>query len=230
MLKPFVSKSVRIIFLLMISGHALSGQVIPDTNRFADEINQFIGWDKKNSFPQDAVLFVGSSSIRLWMTHDYFPEYPVINRGFGGSQIADVNTYLEYTVLKYHPAVIVFYAGDNDIAGGKSAETVFGDFMDFVKGVRKKLLTTQIIYLPVKPSPSRWQFWPVMQRVNAEIKKVASSRNLLFYVDTALPMLGTDGKPRTELFREDGLHLNEKGYQLWSDILLPFLNEAMKKD
>ena len=230
MLKPFVSKSVRIIFLLMISGHALSGQVIPDTNRFADEINQFISWDKKNSFPKDAVLFVGSSSIRLWMTQDYFPEYPVINRGFGGSQIADVNTYLEFTVLKYRPAVIVFYAGDNDIAGGKRAETAVSDFVYFITTVRQQIPAVRILYLPIKLSPSRWLVWAEMKRVNDEIKKMTERYDFLTYVDTASPMLEPDGKPRMELFAEDKLHLSEKGYQLWSNILLPFLNEAMKKD
>jgi lysophospholipase L1-like esterase len=230
MVKPIIYTNLFIVLLIFISGSVLSGQSIPDSNHFAAEINQFIDWDRKNSFPEKAILFVGSSSIRLWMTHEYFPDYPVINRGFGGSQIADVNDYLEYTVLKYRPAVIVFYAGDNDIAGGKRAETVVSDFVYFITAVRQQLPVVRILYLSIKLSPSRWLFWAEMKRANEEIKKITERYDFLTYVDCASLMLDPAGKPRMELFAEDKLHLSEKGYRLWSDILLPFLKETLKKD
>lgn len=124
----------------------LTGQGDPDPARFAkspdgDEvyIESFEYWDEKNSVPDDAVLFVGSSSIRKWPTSRYFPFVPVINRGFGGSHISDVNYYLDKTVLKYAPRAIVLYAGDNDIASGKSALRVFEDYKSFVARVNEKL-------------------------------------------------------------------------------------------
>src|SRR6476619_4722811 len=99
--------------------------------RFESEIAAFEKWDHQNAVPRDCILFVGSSTIRLWQTADAFPDLPVINRGFGGSTVADVNYFADRIVFKYKPRTIVFYAGDNDIAGGRSPERVFGDFEKF---------------------------------------------------------------------------------------------------
>ena len=109
------------------------------TSPFESEIAAFEKWDRQNAVPRDAILFVGSSSIRLWQTADSFPDLPVINRGFGGSTIADVNHFADRIVFKYKPRVIVFYAGDNDIAGGKSPQQVFADFKQFVERVGKAI-------------------------------------------------------------------------------------------
>ncbi|MHC4116368.1 MAG: SGNH/GDSL hydrolase family protein, partial [Planctomycetota bacterium] len=114
-------------------------------------IRQFEDWDSKNSFPSDAVLFVGSSSIKLWRTREYFSDLPVINRGFGGSQISEVNYFADRIVLPYAPRVIAFYAGDNDVAKGKSANRVFEDYQKFVKTVHGKLPRTRIIFIAIKP-------------------------------------------------------------------------------
>jgi lysophospholipase L1-like esterase len=168
-------------------------------------------------------VFVGSSSIRLWPTAHDFPGLPVINRGFGGSTIADVNRFAERIVFKYNPSVIVFYSGDNDIAGGQSPEKVFTDFAKFVESARENLGDTPIIYLPIKPSIARWKLWPQMQLVNRRVQDLAKSDKNLHYVDTATPMLGADGRPRPELFRDDSLHLNERGYAVWNEIVRPQL-------
>jgi lysophospholipase L1-like esterase len=191
----------------------------PDPARFTADIAAFEAWDRQNSAPQDAVLFVGSSSIRMWPTADCFPDLAVINRGFGGSHASDVNHFAPRIVLKYAPRTIVFYAGDNDLADGKSPEQVAGDFEHFVDIVHAKLPETEIIYLPVKPSLARWKLWPKMQATNALVEKYVDGREWLTYVDTATPMLGPDGKPRPEIFREDGLHMNDTGYRIWSDLL-----------
>jgi lysophospholipase L1-like esterase len=130
-----------------------------------------------------------------------------------------VNHYAARIVLKYAPRTIVFYAGDNDIADGKSPEQVAEDFEEFVGIVRSKLPEATIIYLPVKPSIARWQLWPKMQEANAIVEQFIGNQPHLQYVDTATPMLGSDGKPRPEIFLEDGLHMNETGYRIWSEIL-----------
>ena len=132
----------------------------PDPSRFEAEIKAFEAWDRQNSFPPHAVLFVGSSSIRKWQTAEGFPDLPVINRGFGGSHVSEVNHFVERIVFKYSPRVIVFYAGDNDIADGKSPERVFHDFQTFAELVHGRLPETRLIYLPIKPSLARWNKWP----------------------------------------------------------------------
>ncbi|WP_456408963.1 GDSL-type esterase/lipase family protein [Caldithrix abyssi] len=214
-----------ILFLLIAPGLVQAQSVAdPDPQRFVKEIDHFIRYDQKNSFPQKAVLFIGSSSIRLWKTHLAFPEIPVINRGFGGSHISDVLFYYEKLVKKYQPQTIVFYAGDNDIAAGKSVEQTVADFKTFVAKVKKDLPFTKIIYLPIKPSLLRWNFWPAMQKVNQAISNICAADSMLKYVDTASVLLDDSGKPDSTFFMEDGLHLNEKGYQKWNARLSPILN------
>jgi lysophospholipase L1-like esterase len=201
----------------------------PDPARFENEIAAFEHWDRQNYFPEGAILFVGSSSIRMWPTAESLPNLPVINRGFGGSHISDVNHFAERIVLKYSPRLIVFYSGDNDIESGKSPQQVLDDFQEFAKLVNEKLPKTRIIYLPIKPSIARWTKWPQMQGVNTHVKQLWQSDERIIYVDTASPMLGEDGQPRGELFLDDGLHLNAKGYALWTETLRPVLDRAMSR-
>jgi lysophospholipase L1-like esterase len=195
-----------------------------DPARFEPEIATFEKWDRQNAVPRDAILFVGSSSIRLWQTAESFPDLPVINRGFGGSTIADVNHFADRIVFKYKPRVIVFYAGDNDIAAGRSPDKVFADFERFANMVELRLPHTQIVFLSIKPSPSRWKLWPQSQTVNARVKELMKNNDRLTYIDVATPLLGPDGQPRKELFRDDGLHLNPSGYKLWNEALAPQLH------
>jgi lysophospholipase L1-like esterase len=126
-------------------------------------------------------------------------------------------------VLKYKPRVIVFYSGDNDIAGGKSAQRVFDDFQKFVQLVHDELPDTRILVLSIKPSIARLKLWPAMKEANALLAKLADNNEHLEYVDIAAPMLGPDGQPRKELFRDDGLHLSAAGYELWNETLRPAL-------
>lgn len=219
---------LNIIFIIVALSVKGNGIPDPDPQRFQKEIEVFIQWDKKNTVPSNSVLFVGSSSIRLWKTKESFPELPVINRGFGGSHISDVNYYFDQIVKKYQPRVIVLYAGDNDIAAQKSPQQVCDDFIEFVEQVKTKLSGTPIIYLPIKPSTNRWQFWTAMKEANLLIKEYIDLDNNLYYSDTATSMIGKNGQPRSELFLTDGLHLNEKGYQLWVTILNPLIERIYK--
>lgn len=195
----------------------------PDPARFKADIAAFEAWDRQNSAPKNAVLFVGSSSIRLWQTAEAFPELAVINRGFGGSHASDVVHFAPRIVLKYAPRTIVFYAGDNDIADGKTPRQVAGDFEKFVVLVREKLPMSEIVYLPIKPSLARWKLWPKAQETNELVKAYVANRGYITYLDTAAPMLGGDGQPRPEIFLDDGLHMNQRGYQLWNQLLAKHL-------
>ena len=189
-------------------------------------IAAFESADKTNPPPRDAVLFVGSSSIRLWKTlAQDFPEWKVINRGFGGSEIADSIAFADRIVLPYRPKTIVLYAGDNDIAGGKSPEQVFADFKAFVQRTRPALPKTKIAFISIKPSPARWRLAEKIQAANQMIRNFCGQNDNLIYMDVFNPMLGADGRPRAELFVEDQLHMNPKGYALWSGIIRPCLEK-----
>jgi lysophospholipase L1-like esterase len=195
--------------------------------RFESEISAFEKWDLQNAVPKNSILFVGSSTIRLWQTADAFPDLPVINRGFGGSTISDVNHFADRIVFKYKPRTIVFYAGDNDIAAGRSPDRVFKDFETFAQSVHERLPNKSLIYLGIKPSPLRWKMWPQSQTVNARVKELLKKNDHDLYIDTAPLILGTDGQPRKELFRDDGLHMNSKGYELWNKTLANILAKSV---
>jgi lysophospholipase L1-like esterase len=194
--------------------------------RFKREIDEFIEWDSKNSVPDDAVLFVGSSSIRMWPTCRRFPDMKVINRGFGGSQISDVIYYFDRIVLPYKPKVIVFYAGDNDVAAGKSAEPVLKDYRRFINIVHKAIPKTPVIFIAIKPSLSRWKLWPEMKRANTMIEDYCYRNERLFFVDISVALLGKNGKPDEKLFLDDQLHLSDEGYAKWTAMLRPVIQNA----
>ena len=222
------------LLILLCSSLVVAAQDKPEPkeqpDRWEETIRAFEDWDSKNSFPSDAVLFVGSSSIRLWPTRECFKEFAVINRGFGGSQISEVNYYVRRIVLPYAPKVIVFYAGDNDIAAGKSAERVLADYQAFTKLVHASLPGTRIIFVSIKPSRSRWPLWPVTSEANRMIRDFSGKDRRLFYFDAAAPLLNAHGLPNVELFLPDKLHLNAKGYEVWTKLLRPVIEEALKPD
>lgn len=228
-----VRKEIYLLIVLCCS-LVLNAQEKPEakenTNYWEETIREFETWDSKNTFPSNAVLFVGSSSIRMWPTAECFTEWPVINRGFGGSKISDVNYFAQRIVLRYESEVIVFYAGDNDVAGGKSAQSVFNDYKEFVGLVQKKLPVTRIIFVSIKPSGSRWSLWPVMNEANIMIKEFCGKDERLIYFDAATPLLDGEGKPRDELFLKDRLHLNGEGYRIWTELLGPVIKKALGQD
>jgi lysophospholipase L1-like esterase len=194
-------------------------------DRWEADIAKFEEQDRATPPIEKPILFVGSSSIRLWDLKKSFPDLPVINRGFGGSQISDVLQYTDRIVLPYRPKQIVFYAGDNDLASGKSAETVADDFTNFVARVHEALPKTPIVFITIKPSKSRWKLWDEAQSANRRIKTLAESDKLLTVLDIGPLLLGENGEPNTDLFRNDNLHLNDKGYERWTEALKPLLVE-----
>jgi lysophospholipase L1-like esterase len=192
-------------------------------SRWESAIVAFERQDQQKPPPQGAILFIGSSSIRFWDLPKSFPGMEVINRGFGGSELSDSVRFAPRLVIKHKPRLVVLYAGDNDIGAGKSPEQVVADFRSFVKIVHEGLPETKIIFLSIKPSTFRWKLWPKMREANALIEAFCKQQKQLGFVDVAKPMLDEGGQPRRELFRADGLHLNEKGYALWVSMLKPHL-------
>ncbi|AQQ10065.1 Argininosuccinate lyase [Sedimentisphaera cyanobacteriorum] len=201
----------------------------PGPARFKGSIESFRQWDSKNSSPDEAVLFVGSSSIRMWKTAEAFPGLDVINRGFGGSHISDIIHYCDDVISGYSPAVIVFYAGDNDAASGKPPEQIFKDYQQLLSKIRDEYPSTPFVYLPIKPASSRWKYWDQMSETNQIIRRFNQKHENLYYADTASALLTEQGRPNDKLFLKDRLHLNKKGYEIWNSILRPRLTSIYEK-
>ena len=209
--------------VVAVSSRAMSAEPEKDPGRYESAIRAFEEQDRKQPPPTEGILFIGSSSIRGWDLKPYFPGLPVINRGFGGSHIADSIAFAERIILPYRPKVIVFYAGDNDVAAGKSPQRVLADYKAFVAKVHKSLPETRIVFIAVKPSIARWKLVDKMRQANRLIREVTEKDQRQAFVDIDTPMIGPDGKPRKELFKSDGLHLNETGYELWAKLVKPHL-------
>ena len=192
---------------------------------FENDIKAFEASDKTNPPPSGAILFIGSSSIRLWKTIAAdFPKHQVLNRGFGGSQIIDSINYAERIVLPYRPKQIVFYAGGNDINAGKTPERVLLDFQSFVKKVQAALPDTRIAYISIAGNPARWSQIERVRSANRQIEAFTQSDDRLRFIDTHTHMLGPDGFPKPEIFVSDRLHMNAEGYKIWTGIVGPYLD------
>lgn len=185
--------------------------------RWAEAISEIEQRWKSSPNQTGGLLFVGSSSIRLWKLEESFPGVRTLNCGFGGSQLSDSIHYFERVVAPPLPKAIILYAGDNDIDEGKSAETVVRDFSAFCEKTRAQLpAETHIYFISIKPSIERWKLSDEMKRANDSIRKYAESHPNVHFVDIWDSMLDSEGKPLAKLFDEDGLHLNADGYQVWT--------------
>ena len=188
------------------------------------EVDVLTAQHRPEAMPRDGVLFVGSSSMRLWtsLAND-FPGVPVLNVGFGGSAIADSTRFADRIITPYRPRLVVLYAGDNDIAAGRTPEQVISDFQAFATHVRQALPHVAIAFVSIKPSVARKALWPQMQIANAGIERWSKQHKDIVYVDVASMMLDANGTPRAELLREDGLHMGPAGYAIWIAALKPVL-------
>jgi len=207
----------------MILAIALALQVqAVQAPRFETEVARFEAADHQSMPPRNAVLFVGSSTIERWkdLKND-FPSVPVIQRGIGSTRLDDFVRFAHRIVIPYRPRQVVLYAGDNDFADGQSAMNVYGDFKDFVRIVHRALPQTEIVFVSIKPSPSRWHLASRMREANALVRRYVMKNKRLKYVDVFNPMIGANGHPRAELFVDDSLHMSPAGYALWTQILKP---------
>jgi lysophospholipase L1-like esterase len=187
-----------------------------DVNRLEAEIVGFEASDRTARPAPGGILFVGSSSIRLWQTLAAdFPGLPVLNRGFGGSTLLEVNHYASRIVLPYRPRLIVLYGGDNEIAMGRTAPQVANDYRAFVQIVHSALPETHIVFISVKPSPSRWAFQETVRETNRLVRAITASDPRQTFVDVFNPMLNLAGRPKAELFIADSLHMTPLGYAIW---------------
>jgi lysophospholipase L1-like esterase len=188
-------------------------------------INKFTQADVTNPPPHGAVVFIGSSSIVKWDSLEKdFAGTKVINRGFGGSELADSVFYADRIVIPYRPRVVVLYAGDNDLHAGKTPEIVHADFKAFAAKIHAALPDTKVVYIAIKPSPSRWNLKDKVVKANALIAaECAKDKRRFAFADIYTPMLGANGQPRPELFVKDMLHLSPAGYEIWTPVVAPLV-------
>lgn len=194
------------------------------SSRWEPYIRRFEESDEQSPPPKGAILFVGSSSIVFWRSlADDMSPLTVINRGFGGSQMWELNLYRDRIVTNYEPKAIVVYEGDNDIAAEKTVDSVLSEMDDFISHIAAHLPQTEVCFIAVKPSIRRAHLWTQMEEVNAGIRKRAEDSESVCFLDVASPMLSEDGTVREDLFVEDGLHLNQAGYEIWTSVVRPYL-------
>ena len=219
----------RLLAVFILSIVVASAAEPHDSSRWEKAIRAFEQTDLTTPPPKESVLFVGSSSIVRWKSlKTDFPGVTVINRGFGGSQIADSIAFMPRIITKYHPSKVILYAGDNDLAKGKSAEVVANDFKRFATQLWSELEHTEIGFIAIKPSPKRWHLNEEIMTANRLIRTFCENHRKLTYLDIYTPMLDVEGKPKANLFVEDKLHLSALGYSIWTTVLQPFVSATQR--
>ncbi|MFK7906280.1 MAG: SGNH/GDSL hydrolase family protein [Chitinophagales bacterium] len=198
-----------------------------DINRFDEAIAAFKKEDQEQGIRKGEILFTGSSSIRFWLTlKEDMEGLKVLNRGFGGSTLPEMVHYADQIVFPYAPETIVLYCGENDIAAGRTPQEAFESFKELTAQITAKLPSTQLFYLCMKPSIARWEMWPQMEESNRLFADYIAEQPNMEYVDISVPMLDEKGMPRKEIFVEDMLHMNAKGYADWTKIVKPLLKST----
>jgi lysophospholipase L1-like esterase len=211
---------------LLVAIGRLDRPAVAQADKWATELAAFETQDR-HAPAIGGVVFVGSSSIRLWDLARYFPGLPAINRGFGGSEIGDSVNHVDLLVIRHKPRTVIFYAGDNDIAAGKSPQQVADAFKAFAAKVRAALPDTRLAFIAIKPSIQRWALIAQIRQANALVRGYCDADDHLGFIDVDGPMLGWDAKPRKDLFIADGLHLSPKGYALWTTLVAPFVEPVV---
>ncbi len=216
---------IAFLVLAVLSG---IGPAQTDPQRFEADIQAFEAADRASLPPAGGVLFVGSSTIRLWTTlAEDFPGIPVINRGFGGASIGEVLRYSDRIILPYRPKVIVLFIGGNDIADGRSPESVLKTFKELAQKIHRALPETRLFYISINPTIARWNLQAQMDATNRLLAGYIRGQAWMNFVDSAAHMLDPDRRPRIELLADDKLHLNREGYRMLTSLVKPRVEQAM---
>ena len=202
--------------------HAVSAQ---DSQEFAEEVAEIqMKYDTLWDSSKDTYVFTGSSSIRLWENlEEYFPDHQIVNSGFGGSETSDLLSFIDPLVLNFNPKKVFLYEGDNDISRKKKPKEVISHFQEVIAQIKNLGTTNAIVIISAKPSIERWHLKGKFRRLNRRFKKLCAADPLLEFADVWTPML-EGRKLREDLFIEDGLHMNNKGYEIWYEVIKEFVN------
>ena len=220
------------VLLLLAPGRLIlaAAETTRDFTVWEREVAAFEVQDRASPPPKGAVLFIGSSTIRMWTTLAAdFPDYQVINRGFGGTQIVDATHFADRLVFPHEPRAVFLRSGGNDLHAGKSAAQVFADFQEFVGVIHARLPAAKIWYISLCPTIARWSEADASKQLNALIEDYAKHTPYVNYIDTWAMSLDAEGVARPELFRDDKLHFSAAGYKLLIKLVRPYLPAAMGK-
>ncbi len=219
--------SIKKIKILTIFALIASLQSFAQTeNVFTNEVKDItVKYDSIWDSNKETIVFTGSSSVRLWGDlKEKFPEHQIVNSGFGGSQASDLLFFIDELILSYNPKKVFIYEGDNDLWAKKSPTDVLNTTTEIIRRIKAKNASTQVILISAKPSISRWKIRNKYRRLNRKMNRFAKSDPTLFYVDVWKPMLNKR-KLKTDIFIEDGLHMNQKGYDIWYDAMKDLVNQ-----
>jgi len=195
-----------------------------DPGRWEKDIRAFEATDAVTPSPKSGIVFIGSSGIRMWTSlATDFPGMPVINRGFGGSQLPEVTAYVDRIVTPYQPRQVIVYCGGNDINAGRTAGDVLADFQSLVRAIHAARPVVRIAYISIAPNPARWAQIDAVKAANHAVRDWIATDPRLTFIDVYAAMLGPDGRPKPDIFVADGLHMNAKGYAIWRAIVGPHL-------
>jgi len=200
-----------------------------DPARFEPDIAAFEAEDRSTPPPEGATLFVGSSSIRYWDVARAFPTLRTIRRGYGGSHVSDTLHFFDRIVLRYRPSLVVFYAGDADVSGGKDAATIAADTLALVRRIHAQLPAAAVIVIGTKPSPLHWPHIGTIREANRRVREGLAPDRLAAYVDVEAALLGADGLPRPDCFTENRLNLNDRGYEAWTAAVRPTIERLASR-
>lgn len=220
---------IRIIItslVLLLCTHLPGTSQDDGPGRFESQVSAYEAEDQSTPFPEGAVLFVGSSSVRMWKTVDNdFPQVPVVNRGFGGSQFSDLLYYLDRLVTCYKPSKIFIYEGDNDISSGKKPQQIVKEAIEVRQRIAQSLPGVPVFFIAAKPSVARWKLRKKYQQLNSQLAIYAANTPGTGFVNVWDPALDANGEVLTDIFLEDNLHMNEKGYAIWKAAIDPFMTD-----
>lgn len=191
-----------------------------DPGRFQKAVEVLV--QKNHSFDdeKELVVFAGSSSIRMWDdVQTYFPEYNVINNGFGGSHFSDLIYYYDELIARKNPDRLFIYEGDNDIASGKNPRKVRDEARQLIRRIRNDFPQTKIVFIAAKPSIARWELKKEYERLNRYLEQIARRTPNVEFADVWNAMLDENGEVYRDVFVDDNLHMNEKGYQIWGEVI-----------
>ena len=217
------------LLLLLLASLSLAGQRA-DPNRFAAEIAAFERADSLQPVEPGIALFVGSSSVRFWQSlAEDFPDYRVLNRGFGGSAFSDLLHYADRIIYPYRPSVVFVYEGDNDINAGDSPKSVLKQAKRLRKEMAEQLgPEVPVVFISPKPSVARWHLREQYEEANEHLEHYAEKTPHTYFADVWTPSLTPDGEVRDDIFIGDNLHMNARGYAIWREVIGPFLDRLVR--
>jgi lysophospholipase L1-like esterase len=220
----FSHRISRILVILLLSLAAAGISPAQNPQRFQKEVDSIVAHNA-NVEKANVILFTGSSSIRLWNDlKKVFPDHNVVNLGFGGSEMTDLLYYTDKIILQFKPTKIFIYEGDNDVSKGRTPEQVLATAEQILTRIQKELPPTQVIFISAKPSLSRWNLKEKYEEFNAKLKAWTETKKNVKYADIWGPMLKKNGQVRDDIFVADNLHMNEKGYEIWKEVIKRYLD------